>query len=204
MKTVISRNCNSGDLNLCHTQCRDTSGMESESWSSVVSGSESARPKTQEQKWTHFWFVAAEGPSPNKVRPNVWTRLKEQREHGEDPWTTQDPWNKTQVRCSEEARTRGRAEWKGERDAEIKEQIVLRVGHAGSWRTNREEIIQTTVCIRNDSATRDSERQARVGSNNEPTGTRTKREGQEPGVTHHRESEEDREQDESNARSHPD
>ena len=71
---------------------------------------------------------------------------------------------KTQVRCSEEARTRGRAEWKGERDAEIKEQIVLRVGHAGSWRTNREEITQTTVCIRNDGATRDTERQARVGA----------------------------------------
>ena len=73
----------------------------------------------QRTKNGHFWFVAAEGRPPlneisllnrkvfltkeviqgeerqSKVRPSVWTKLKEEKEHGEDLWTTQDPWSKT-------------------------------------------------------------------------------------------------------------
>ena len=30
-----------------------------------------------------------------KVRPSVWTKLKEEKEHGVDPWTTQDPRSKS-------------------------------------------------------------------------------------------------------------
>ena len=68
-------------------------------------------------KHGHVCFVAAEGPPPlneisrlngkvfhtrdgvqkkvnNKARPNVWAKLKTEREDGEVSWTTQDPWNK--------------------------------------------------------------------------------------------------------------
>ena len=66
------------------------------------------------------------------------------------------------------------------REAEIKEQTnVLRVSRSGGWSTNREKSIQTTCYILKDSAPGDGE------------------------VTHHRESEEDREQDGSDERSHP-
>ena len=34
------------------------------------------------------------------MRPNVWTKLKEQREHGEDAWTTPDPLNKNTNKIS--------------------------------------------------------------------------------------------------------
>ena len=46
-------------------------------------------------------------------------------------------------------------------------------------------------------------RRCKCWSENETTGSTTERETQEPGVTHHRESEDDREHDESNRGSHP-
>ena len=89
--------------------CGHASGMESERWSPMACGSESARPKTEEQKWT-LLVRCCGGPPPlneislwngkvwkdkGKVRPSVWTKLKEEKEHGEDPKTTQDPWSKS-------------------------------------------------------------------------------------------------------------
>ena len=44
----------------------------------------------------------------SKERTNVWTKLKEEKEHGEDPWTTQDPWNKNAHTSPHWARTRGK------------------------------------------------------------------------------------------------
>ena len=106
----------------------------------------------------------------NNVRPSVWTKLKEVKEHGEDPWTTQD------------------TERKMERETKIEEQInLIPVRHADRRRTKRESA-QTTGCIREDCAARAKERDAGVGAKTEPACTRTKRKTQEPGGTHHRKS----------------
>ena len=197
---------------------RNVFGMESESWSSIGSGSESARPKTEEQKRTLLGFVVAEGLAPlneisllsgkvfltrdvmqekerySKARPNVWTKPKEEQEHGE-------LLDDARPMYPQEARTRGTTEQRMERCRDRGADQLPLVRHASGWRTKRESI-QTTFCIRKCSATRDTERDASAGANSEPTGARTKSETRELGVTHHRESEEDREQDVSKGGSH--
>ena len=96
--------------------CGDDSGVAPDSPSSMVSGSESARPRIEEQPGTFLVCCCKEtsslerdltiewenlpdkersaGEGNIKVRPNVWTKLKEEREYGQDPRTTQDPRNK--------------------------------------------------------------------------------------------------------------
>ena len=144
-RTDTSRNCNSGDSDPCHTQCShpklstcfwDGVGKLESPWPVVPK----ARDPRQRSKNGHLWCVAAEGHHPlneisllnwkifltrevmqgrerqNKVRSNVWTKLKEEKERGERTRGRHRIHGaRTRIWYQQEARTRGKIERKMER-----------------------------------------------------------------------------------------
>ena len=146
--------------NAAARNCRNAFGMESLSWNPMDSGTEGARPKTEEQKRTLL------------------------------------------VRCCRGTFSRGRTEGRKERG---RDRGADRRPPCQTCKLmeNQARKDPTTYCIRKDGATIGTEGHASPGAKNEPTGLRTKRETQEPGVTNHRASEEDREWDGSNGGSRP-
>ena len=122
--------------NAASRNCRDASGMESESWNPKINGSASARLKTEEPTWTLLVCCC------NKVRPKVWTKLKGEKITWKGP--IDDARRMEQKHKCDVCRKREYEE-EGE-EAEVEEQIsFLPVRHASRWRTNGEESIPTTL-----------------------------------------------------------